>query len=101
MKVARSRGSGIGCVDAFALTACHSGDSTGPTTTTTTTTTLVWSSVYSGTTEFLEGVWGTSASDVWAVGFGGTILHYNGTTWSSVSGGDNPGPRQCLGHLRV
>jgi hypothetical protein len=55
--------------------ACN--DSTGPTT-------LVWSSVSSGTTERLTGVWGASASDVWAVGYG-TILHYNGTAWSSVA----------------
>ena len=48
-----------------------------------------WSSVFStGTTlNELHGVWGTSASDVWAVGYNGTILHYNGTSWSSVSSG--------------
>jgi hypothetical protein len=34
-----------------------------------------WSSVSSGTTRFLFGVWGTSASDVWVVGDVGTILH--------------------------
>src|SRR5438445_6990310 len=28
---------------------------------------------------------GTSASDVWVVGDAGPILHYNGTSWSSVS----------------
>src|SRR5438876_3458348 len=55
---------------------------------------LVWSSVSSGTIPlgYLGGVWGASASDVWAVGGGGgstgaTILHYNGTSWSSVSSG--------------
>src|SRR5437773_9818807 len=55
---------------------------------------LVWSSVSSGTIPlgYLSGVWGASASDVWAVGGGGgstgaTILHYNGTSWSSVSSG--------------
>src|SRR5450756_862168 len=53
-------------------------------------TTLVWSSVSSGTTWGLPGVWGTSASDVWAVSYGGTILHYNGTSWSSVSIGTTP-----------
>ena len=62
------------------LTACHGGDSIAPNTTTT----LVWSKVLSG--EY-AGVWGTSASDVWAVGYNGTILHYNGTNWSSVSSG--------------
>jgi hypothetical protein len=28
----------------------------------------------------LSGVWGSSGSDVFAVGAGGTILHYNGST---------------------
>ena len=52
---------------------------------------LVWSTVASGTVAQLHGVWGTSASDVWAVGYvganGGVILHYNGTIWSSISSG--------------
>jgi hypothetical protein len=59
------------------LAACH--DSTAPIP-------LVWSTVSSGTTNSLYSVWGTSASDVWAVGFG-TILHYNGTSWSSAWSG--------------
>jgi hypothetical protein len=50
------------------LMACHIGDSTAPIT-------LVWSSVSSGTTQALRGVWGSSASNVWAVGDDGTILH--------------------------
>ncbi len=49
--------------------------------------TLVWSSVPSGTTASLFGVWGISASSVWAVGNSGTILHFNGTAWKSVSSG--------------
>jgi len=35
----------------------------------------------------LRGVWGSGASDVYAVGHGGTILHYNGTSWSSQTSG--------------
>ena len=35
----------------------------------------------------LHGVWGTSGTDVFAVGDAGTILHYNGTSWSSMSSG--------------
>ena len=31
------------------------------------------------------GVWGSSASDVFAVGGGGVILHYNGSTWTQMS----------------
>ena len=37
----------------------------------------------------LDGVWGSSDSDVFAVGDNGTILHYNGTTWSRMSSGTN------------
>ena len=30
--------------------------------------------------------WGTSATNVWAVGDGGTVVHYDGTAWSVVAG---------------
>ena len=36
---------------------------------------------------YLEGVWGSSGTDVFAVGWAGTILHYDGTTWSSTKSG--------------
>ena len=32
-------------------------------------------------------VWGSSSSDVFAVGDGGTIIHYNGKSWSKMSSG--------------
>ncbi len=35
----------------------------------------------------LYGVWGSSATDVFAVGYVGTILHYNGSAWSAMSSG--------------
>lgn len=35
----------------------------------------------------LGAVWGTSASDVWAVGAGGTILHFDGATWNAATSG--------------
>jgi hypothetical protein len=41
----------------------------------------------SGTDVSLRGVWGTSWSDVYAVGMGGTILHYDGISWSSMTSG--------------
>jgi hypothetical protein len=48
-----------------------------------------WTSVSSGTTYYLFGVWGSGASDVWAVGGGLpgtiTILHWDGSAWTSVS----------------
>src|SRR5439155_245664 len=36
----------------------------------------------SGTTQVLYGVWGSGRKDVFAVGTGGTILHYDGTSWT-------------------
>jgi len=46
-----------------------------------------WSSMTSGTTNPLWGIWGSSASDVFAVGYMGTILHYDGSTWSAMTSG--------------
>jgi hypothetical protein len=46
-----------------------------------------WSSMTSGTTNYIYGIWGSSGSDVFAAGSGGTILHYNGSTWSSMASG--------------
>jgi hypothetical protein len=39
----------------------------------------------SGATCSLSGVWGSSATDVFAVGEGGTILHYNGSSWTPMA----------------
>ena len=39
-----------------------------------------WAPMPSGTSENLSAVWGSSGSDVFAVGFNGTILHYDGMT---------------------
>jgi hypothetical protein len=38
----------------------------------------------SGTGQDLKGIWGSSATDVFAVGSGGTVIHYDGTGWSSM-----------------
>jgi hypothetical protein len=35
----------------------------------------------------LNGVWGSSGTSVFAVGGGGTILHYNGNRWSAMTSG--------------
>ncbi|OJY23859.1 MAG: hypothetical protein BGO98_18150 [Myxococcales bacterium 68-20] len=32
----------------------------------------------------LTAIWGSSKSDVWAVGSGGTIIHYDGTAWKKT-----------------
>ena len=35
----------------------------------------------------LSGIWGTSSTDVFAVGDSGTILHYDGAAWSPMNSG--------------
>jgi len=47
----------------------------------------VWTEMESGTTEHLKGIWGSSATDVFAVGKDGIILHYDGSNWSDISSG--------------
>jgi len=37
--------------------------------------------------QVLRSVWGSSASDVWAVGDDGLMAHWNGATWSKVASG--------------
>jgi hypothetical protein len=44
-----------------------------------------WQQLTPITSRSLRGVWGTSASNIWAVGDGGTVLHYNGSQWSAVT----------------
>ncbi|HEX3765224.1 MAG TPA: hypothetical protein VHW23_41290, partial [Kofleriaceae bacterium] len=49
-----------------------------------------WTQMTSPTTNHLRGVWGLSSSNVWASGVAvngvGTVLHFDGTSWSLVSG---------------
>jgi hypothetical protein len=37
----------------------------------------------------LNGIWGSSSSNIFAIGDMGTILHYNGTSWSTMNSGTN------------
>jgi len=30
----------------------------------------------------LDGIWGTSSNDIWVVGYGGVVYHFDGTDWS-------------------
>ncbi len=39
------------------------------------------------TTKHLHDIWCSASGDVFAVGMGGAILHYNGTYWSSMTSG--------------
>jgi hypothetical protein len=38
-------------------------------------------------TQHLSSVWATSATDVWAVGPAGTVLHFDGTAWTPIATG--------------
>lgn len=44
-----------------------------------------WQQLTPITTRTLRGLWGSSASNIWAVGDGGTVLRFNGTQWSAVT----------------
>jgi hypothetical protein len=44
----------------------------------------------SGTTQTLRGVWVASATEAFAVGDNGTILHWNGTSWTSMTAPTDP-----------
>jgi alpha-tubulin suppressor-like RCC1 family protein len=46
-----------------------------------------WSTMPSGTSNKLLGVWGSGSNDVFAVGNGGTIQHFNGTEWEGMTSG--------------
>lgn len=46
-----------------------------------------WQQVGGGESEFLTGIWGTSANDVFAVGLDGEILHFDGQAWTSMPSG--------------
>ncbi len=48
---------------------------------------LAWSAMTSDTTVQLNSVWGSSSSNVFAVGALGTIRKYDGTSWSGSSSG--------------
>ncbi|MBF0497109.1 MAG: WD40 repeat domain-containing protein, partial [Deltaproteobacteria bacterium] len=44
-----------------------------------------WTGMPSPTSKILRGVWGSSGTDVFAVGDDGVILHYNGSGWDMSS----------------
>ena len=69
-----------------------------------------WTSAASPATDQLHGLWGSGPSDIWAVGWSGTILHWNGTAWTSVSSppaafssvwGSGPNDVWAVGNLLV
>lgn len=46
---------------------------------------MLWTVMESGTTEHLNGIWGSASNHIFAVGDNGTILYYDGTSWSTVA----------------
>jgi len=44
-----------------------------------------WTTMTSGTSSDLQGVWGAANNDIFAVGLDGTVIHYNGTAWSAMT----------------
>jgi|GEM_PF-1979845 len=48
---------------------------------------VTWTTEESGVAVDLGGVWGTSASSVWAVGNGGTVLFWDGVSWAAQTSG--------------
>ena len=46
-----------------------------------------WQQMSSGSSMTLRAVWGSSKSDVFAVGDNGTILHFDGSRWRPMSSG--------------
>lgn len=41
-----------------------------------------WTAMPSGTTKDLTGIYGISATDIWAAGVDGTVLHFDGSAWA-------------------
>ncbi|HTO69771.1 MAG TPA: hypothetical protein VMR31_07910 [Myxococcota bacterium] len=49
-----------------------------------------------GNTKLLLSIDGTSGSDLWTVGYNGTVLHYDGSSWSSVESPTDYGLQRVL-----
>src|SRR5690606_2185234 len=48
-----------------------------------------WNDLTSPTGGSIRGVWAASADDIWIVGDGGVLFHWDGSTWENQSGGVN------------
>jgi len=58
---------------------------------------IIWSPIISGTTSNLFAVWGSSETDVFAVGIEGTIYHYDWIIWSEMESGITTSLRDVWG----
>lgn len=50
---------------------------------------------------FLTSIWGTSTNNMYACGGNGTILHYDGTTWSKMESGTTIRLSDCWGNSKT
>jgi hypothetical protein len=57
---------------------------------------LDWTATTVGTSYFHD-LWGTGPNNIWAVGDGGAILHFNGSGWSNVASGTTQRLRAITG----
>lgn len=49
----------------------------------------------------LTAIWGTSSNDLWAVGYYGLIVHYNGTSWTQINSGTTMGLIDVWGNSKT
>jgi hypothetical protein len=63
--------------------------------------TPVWTALNSGTTDIINGVWGPSGNNVFAVGVNGMILYYNMNGWFPVSSGTTQTLLGIWGTMRI
>jgi len=68
------------------ITAMAPGGAAGAATVTVTT---EWTSIPTGISGYLDNIWGASGTDVFAVGEGGLILHFDGTSWVAMVSGNS------------
>ncbi|MEZ4525284.1 MAG: Calx-beta domain-containing protein [Desulfobacterales bacterium] len=47
--------------------------------------TMAWNQETQPVQNHLRSIWGTGSADVFAAGWGGTVLHYDGSTWKDIS----------------
>ncbi|MFC1926211.1 WD40/YVTN/BNR-like repeat-containing protein [Chloroflexota bacterium] len=49
----------------------------------------IWMTISSDTSELFQDIWGSSSTDVFAVGEWGVIVHYDGNDWTPMASGED------------